>query len=520
MGPSALPPLYVAAYDLEAPPEASLPAARALAEVHRRHNAPATFFIVTRLLEAAGDEYRRILGDGLFDLQSHTHTHPDMKESPIPQVRDELELSLRLIRETFGSEAIGLTTPGGFTDGLRGCTGLLGLLCDCGLRFVRSDGRGPGGTVPAPFTQPYWYGEDGYAALLELPLQYWHDNMLKGYTHGPVAWPPIVPWGLPSAPPETPEEEFEVWRLGADYVLQTGLRVYQPTLHPWSLCRLSPEARQIDLLLGYVREQGMEIVSCREVYERAQDGREAFPDAKVQGSLPDAYDWPRPSLLSDANHDARTPLHPIVGFAEILASGAYGPLNEKQQEAADEILRCAERLAYVLEELVVADKVSARRISAEPQVLSVAAVARQVCAQAADLSDGRADVQVTIEPGADAVWADEERLLEITAALVRNSIAFHPGDPRIGFAVRRSNDRLLIEFCDDGPGVPPDFAAQVFRPLMHRGAPRPPLPSGLGLGLTIASGLARLLGGEVRLKRGAGVTVVLDLPAAEPPDQP
>jgi len=518
----ASPPLYVAGYDLEAEPEVSLPAVRALAEVHRRHDAPATFFVVTRLLEAAGDEYRQVLDGDLFDIQSHTHTHLNVKTSAPEEVRREVELSRRLIADVFGREAIGLTTPGAFTDGLLGCKELLGVLWESGIRFVRSDGRGPDGTVPAPFTQPYWYGQNGQWSMLELPLQYWHDNILKGYTPGRVVWPPLLPWGVPAAPPETPEEEFAIWRQGADFVLQSGLRVYQPAMHPWSIHRLSSDARQIDLLLGYVREQGMEIVSCREVYERAHDGRESFPNEKAPAPPATRWERPRISLLSDGNHDARAPLHPIVGHAELLALGAHGPLNEKQQAAADEIMRCAERLTYVLEELVFAEKLSARRITAEPEVISVEAVGREVCAQAETLSEGRAEVEVVVEPGAEAVLADERRLLEITEALVRNAIAYHPGDPRMRFVARREGERLVMEFSDDGLGIPSGLGTSAFRPFVRKGESRPPMPLGLGLGLTIASALARLLGGELRLVRSdaSGTTFALDLIAAEPPTEP
>lgn len=515
MTAASCPPLYVAAYDLEAEPEVSIPAAKAVAAVHRRLQAPATFFIVTRLLEAARSEYRAILDDDLFDLQSHTHTHFHLKDRPLTQeLRREIELPKRLIREVFGREAIGLTTPGGHTDGLRGQRELLGLLWDAGFRFLRSDGRGPGETIPAPLTQPYWYGEDGFPELLEIPLQGWHDNVLKGYTSVPARWPPILPWGLPAAPPETPEEEFAVWRLGAQYAAQAGLRVYMPTMHPWSICRMDREARTLDLLLDGVRDIGMEIVSCREVYERARSGGEVFPAKKVAIPIPGRLDSRRHSLLSDANHDVRTPLHPIVGFAEMLALGTLGPLNDRQQECADEILRCAERLAYVFEELVMAEKLGARRIPVEPDAVSVEAVGRQVRAQAEHLSAG-ATVEVIVEPGADAVLADEQRLMELLDALVRNAVGFSPGDPAITFRARRAGDSVLMEFSDDGPGISPEIAPKVFLPLFKGQAPRAGLPQGLGLGLSIAAGLARLMGGEVRFEGGG--RFVVDLPAAERP---
>jgi len=517
--PQSPPPLYVAGYDVGAEPEDALPGVRALAEVHRRHGAPATFFLTARVLEIAGREFRPLLDDTLFDVQPYVDWNAE--QAPPEDVRREIELSRRLIGETFGREVAGLSTPAR-VGGFLGDPKLLGALWESGIRFLRSDGRGPDGTVPAPFTQPYWYGQDGYGALLELPLQYWPDDVLKGYAPGRVMWPPALPWGVPPAPPETPEEEFAIWRLGADYVLQMGLRVYQPSLRPWSVHRLSAEARHVDLLLGYMREQGVEIVSCREVYSRAHLGAESFPSGKAAPAPADRWRWPRTSLPSDANHDARAPLHPIVGHAELLALGAYGPLNERQQRAADEIMRCADRLAYVLEELTVAEKLAARRIRAEPEVISVAAVAREVCAQAADLSEGRARVEVVIEPGAQAVLADEARLLEITDALLRNALGFHPAEASLRLTARRVGARLLIELADDGPGLPPGLEAEAFRPLVRRGEPRPPLPSGLGLGLTIAEGLARVLDGAVRLVRsdGSGAAFVIDLPAAEPPDEP
>lgn len=525
MSEQTAPSLYVSAYDVEADPEVSVPATRAVAAVHRRHQAPATFFIVTRLLEAAGKEFRATLDDELFDVQSHTHTHARLTElvasADSEALRRELDLPRKLIRDLFGHDVQGLTTPGGYTDGLRGEGELLGLLHESGVRFVRSDARGPRQTVPAPLTQPYWYAAEGFPDVLELPPQLWHDNILKGYTEGSVRWPPAVPWGVPAAPPASPEQEFAVWRIGADYAACNGLRVYMPTMHAWSICRLSADARTLDLVLGHVRDQGMEVVSCREVYERACAGREVFPDHKVESALPEAWDWPRDSLVADASHDLRTPLHPVVGFAEMLATGAHGPLNERQQAAADEILRCAERLAYLLEETVTAEKLAAKRLPVELEVLSLEALRRQLPALAVDLPGPEPEMEMVVEPGAMAVWADERRLLELCKALVRNAAAFCPDQPKITFLARRRADRVLIEVRDNGPGIPPEIAPMVFLPLFRGRSAEPALTQGLGLGLTIAEALARLMGGQLRLGEAGptGACLVIDLAAAEPPEQ-
>ena len=71
---------YIAAYDAEV--AECLPACRKIVEVHRRHEMPATFFIVGRALQADADEYRRLLDDPLFEVASHTWSHGMLRDHP------------------------------------------------------------------------------------------------------------------------------------------------------------------------------------------------------------------------------------------------------------------------------------------------------------------------------------------------------------------------------------------------------------------------------------------------------
>ena len=100
---------FVSAYDTEfiRDPNHSLKAVETITEIHRGHDAPATFFIVGRLLEKAGERFRTLLEEKLFDVQSHTYTHsgltnPWMPPEPEPwmpfglSVKEEVEKSVRL----------------------------------------------------------------------------------------------------------------------------------------------------------------------------------------------------------------------------------------------------------------------------------------------------------------------------------------------------------------------------------------------------------------------------------------
>jgi len=277
---------YVPVYDVEylQDVEYSLRALESVVKVHRRMRAPATFCICGKLLENAGPRYAELLRDDLFDVHSHTYTHVRLKRTsdtePPPDMRlarVEIELTAALLERHLGVREPGLRTPGGFYRGLQGATELLALLEELHVPFVSSDARGPQETIPAPLTEPYWYDDDGFPGLLELPAHDWHENVLKGHSPVPCAWPPLLPWGYPSQAPRTPEEEFEVYRKGLHGAAERGMTYYSPPMHPWSIYRFNPEARTVALILEEVARIGMPITTFSAIHRELREKREAKP---------------------------------------------------------------------------------------------------------------------------------------------------------------------------------------------------------------------------------------------------
>jgi peptidoglycan/xylan/chitin deacetylase (PgdA/CDA1 family) len=281
--------------------QAFLAGVRAVAEVHLTLKLPATFFVVAKLLENAASELVQILDQPNFDVQCHSYSHADVIRASQDEaaLRHELVDSKRLIEDTFGRPVIGFTTPAGYWGGLAGQPRVLAALWEAGYRYVRSFGMGPGGTIPAPLTQPYWYTQDGYPDLLELGLHAWHDNVLTGQPHR-VHWPPILPWGYPAQMPRTPEEVYRAYAPGIDYVVEQGLLTYVPCFHPWSVYRLDRGARQVELLLMHA-QRVTDIASCTSVYETICEKRSlASESLQIEGRRKHRFahsDW-RESTLS------------------------------------------------------------------------------------------------------------------------------------------------------------------------------------------------------------------------------
>jgi hypothetical protein len=245
----------------------------AVVEVHKTKSLPATFFLVAKLVEHAAAELRTMLDDPLFDLQCHSYTHADVMQIVADEHALKLELvdSKYLIEDTFGREVIGFTTPAGFPRGLVGQKRLLQALWDAGYRYIRSVGMGPFNTIPAPLTQPFWYGDDGYPELLELGLHAWHDNVLSGQPFA-VHWPPLLPWGYPAKLPGTAYEMYAAYAPGIEFVVENNLLTYVPCFHPWSIYRVDRKALHIELLLTHAVSR-MPVVSCTECYETVSKNR-------------------------------------------------------------------------------------------------------------------------------------------------------------------------------------------------------------------------------------------------------
>jgi peptidoglycan/xylan/chitin deacetylase (PgdA/CDA1 family) len=239
---------------------------RAVAEVHLERNAPATFFIVAKLLDSATAQLVEILDQPIFEIACHSYTHNDIKEylNDDSWLRHEVVDSKKAIEDAFGRPVIGFTAPGGYENGFMGEPRFVELLWESGYRYIRSVGCGPNLSMPAPLHQPFWYADEGAQGLLELPTHAWHDNTLTGQ-HGMVSWPPTLPWSYPSEMPTDARGVYEAYAPGIDYTAESGLAIYQPTFHPWSIYRIDQQAGQIAMLLDHALGT-LEISSCADVY--------------------------------------------------------------------------------------------------------------------------------------------------------------------------------------------------------------------------------------------------------------
>jgi two-component system C4-dicarboxylate transport sensor histidine kinase DctB len=127
------------------------------------------------------------------------------------------------------------------------------------------------------------------------------------------------------------------------------------------------------------------------------------------------------------------------------------------------------------------------------------------------LRSERIDITQDLSTDDVEVWADTNRLEQLLVNLVVNALDAMKGASarRLDVVVREHAGRVSIAVRDTGPGIAADLLPRLFEPFVTTKEPG----AGLGLGLTISSGIIREFGGSLvaanRPQGGAEFTIEL-----------
>jgi two-component system sensor histidine kinase KdpD len=113
------------------------------------------------------------------------------------------------------------------------------------------------------------------------------------------------------------------------------------------------------------------------------------------------------------------------------------------------------------------------------------------------------------------VQGDGALLRLMLSNLIRNAIRYSPPDAPVDVTVALDGDSAVLTVRDRGPGIPAEFLDKVFDRFFRVADPKSSF-KGVGLGLTIVRGVARLHGGTVQVRNhpGGGCEFTVRIPRA------
>lgn len=113
------------------------------------------------------------------------------------------------------------------------------------------------------------------------------------------------------------------------------------------------------------------------------------------------------------------------------------------------------------------------------------------------------DIEWTVEPDVpESFVVDERDLAKLIYEVFLNAFKFTDrGKVEVSVKLSSSRKYILVDVRDQGDGIPVDFQPKLFKPFSREDNSTTRSKEGLGLGLMVARGLARRLGGDVSLTR-------------------
>ena len=212
----------------------------------------------------------------------------------------------------------------------------------------------------------------------------------------------------------------------------------------------------------------------------------------------------RGRFVTAVTHELRTPLTTFCMYSDLLASGMVKD-PQAQQEYLGTLKRESGRLAGIVEDVLAYARLS-RTGNARAGPTEARCTLAEVLAQSEPgwrtraHAGGMTLVVRTHDASGKLITAEATSVERILSNLVDNAVKYAAGcdDPRIILSARTEGSSVLISVRDFGQGVPESERARLFEPFERGAAHESSAIAGLGLGLSIARGMARTCGGELR----------------------
>ncbi len=235
-------------------------------------------------------------------------------------------------------------------------------------------------------------------------------------------------------------------------------------------------------------------------------------DLAVRADALAASDRARRHLLADVSHELTTPITAMRGYLETLSMPELAVDEETRARYLVIIGDETQRL-----EGIIGDLLDLARLEGGGGTLAVGDVrveqlfARVVARHERRCLDAGLSITTAIEPGAEVVRGDRDRLEQALQNLAANAIRYAPPGTAVHLRAATQGDRVTIWVADEGPGISPDHLPHVFDRFYKADVSRTPrgedAGGGSGLGLSIVKAIVERHGGQISVSSRPGRTV-------------
>src|SRR3954467_6997360 len=256
--------------------------------------------------------------------------------------------------------------------------------------------------------------------------------------------------------------------------------------------------------------------------------REALEERAAQLALSSKY---KSEFLANMSHELRTPLNSLLILSKLLADNPEGNLVPKQIEFAETIHTAGTELLSLISDILDLSKVEAGKMEVNAGHVPMTEIgdAAERAFRPIAVEKGLEFTVEIAEDAPQALFTDEQRLQQILRNLLSNALKFTE-QGSVSLRIEATTEVGLdgtpfsaaFSVADTGIGIAEDKLRLIFEAFQQADGTTSRRYGGNGPGLSIFLEIARLLGGEIRVRssEGEGSTFTLLLPATFEPAPP
>ncbi len=223
------------------------------------------------------------------------------------------------------------------------------------------------------------------------------------------------------------------------------------------------------------------------------------------------------AFISSMNHELRTPMNAVLGFAQLLQSEEN--LSENQKTAIENILRSGNHLLDLIDQMLDLNTIEAGTLPLNMEEIP----ARDVFQESIHLVQSRAHherieiIDKTEGQTLPLLWTDSTRLIQVLLNLLSNAVKYNREGGSVTLSCQQVSDEMLrINVSDTGIGINAEMRDKIFEPFERLGHEMGQI-EGSGIGLSITKQIVELLGGKIGFHsiEGEGSTFWVDIRLSE-----
>jgi signal transduction histidine kinase len=261
--------------------------------------------------------------------------------------------------------------------------------------------------------------------------------------------------------------------------------------------------KQIELVTTFADQAAIAIENVR-LFDEIQDKSRQLEEASQHKS----------QFLANMSHELRTPLNAILGYAELMADGAYGEPSEKMLGILKRLEANGRHLLGLINDVLDLSKIEAGQLVLELSDYCVQDIAQTVRSTLEPLAaDKKLAFKVEMAPELPPGHGDGRRLTQVLINLVGNAIKF-TDTGEVAIKADANNGSFYVSVRDTGPGISAADQAKLFQEFQQADNAITKKKGGTGLGLAISKRIIEMHGGRIWVESqpGQGSTFAFTLP--------